>query len=486
MSNIFCLIQLKKTQTLYKVICNRNFLAACDAFKLVFLISFRPNNFSASSGIEVCQVGSSVVLKQVVCVLSTPDSGKKFLAVLKFGNGLTYRIKAGKRILPGSLQGQQALLELEICEFKEAKKFMARVLSVLAKGQTYTLHCLQQQQQVVTSENLTHGQVAAAAVQGTAGQGPAVKGTAVSQLQAPASKPPASLTAKKKTLWKTVARFRTFIVLKCFTMLAKQKPCCLPFDFIQVMLMGKFSDLTVNALIDIAVEYSDIFQLLQNSFGEQLVQLKPLDSRAVRQLLSLGTNVKVHHNPQHPYGANEHQHPDLAARVSVNTIIMDGLEGHYYTQTGESVIVFSCGSSQLFVTFAATAAMRQQLPQGQSVTVCLKIYAVGPPEVHVDPLALTAQLAPGQQIKLFTSEGVWFNFSSKGHLVPVSSDAMVPSTKKGIQGNRSLEQSKPVYGGAPSSHIDIPLQPLVPSSLDAEGRGNFKIIMYEYIHVIYT
>ena len=457
-----------------------------------------------------------MVLKQVVCVLSTPDSGKKFLAVLKFGNGLTYRIKAGKRILPGSLQGQQALLELEICEFKEAKKFMARVLSVLAKGQTYTLHCLQQQQQVVTSENLTHGQVAAAAVQGTAGQGPAVKGppvkglavkgsdvkgsavkgpagqgpavkgTAVSQLQAPASKPPASLTAKKKTLWKTVARFRTFIVLKCFTMLAKQKPCCLPFDFIQVMLMGKFSDLTVNALIDIAVEYSDIFQLLQNSFGEQLVQLKPLDSRAVRQLLSLGTNVKVHHNPQHPYGAKEHQHPDLAARVSVNTIIMDGLEGHYYTQTGESVIVFSCGSSRLFVTFAATAAMRQQLPQGQSVTVCLKIYAVGPPEVHVDPLALTAQLAPGQQIKLFTSEGVWFNFSSKGHLVPVSSDAMVPSTKKGIQGNRSLEQSKPVYGGAPSSHIDIPLQPLVPSSLDAEGRGNFKIIMYEYIHVIYT
>ena len=427
-----------------------------------------------------------MVLKQVVCVLSTPDCGKNFLAVLKFGNGLTYRIKAGKRILPGSLQGQQALLELEICEFKEAKKFMARVLSVLAKGQTYTLHCLQQQQQVVISENLTHGQVAAAAVQGTAGQGPAVKGTAVSQLQAPASKPPASLTAKKKTLWKTVARFRTFIVLKCFTMLAKQKPCCLPFDFIQVMLMGKFSDLTVNALIDIAVEYSDIFQLLQNSFGEQLVQLKPLDSRAVRQLLSLGTNVKVHHNPQHPYGAKEHQHPDLAARVSVNTIIMDGLEGHYYTQTGESVIVFSCGSSQLFVTFAATAAMRQQLPQGQSVTVCLKIFAVGPPEVHVDPLALTAQLAPGQQIKLFTSEGVWFNFSSKGHLVPVSSDAMVPSTKKGIQGNRSLEQSKPVYGGAPSSHIDIPLQPLVPSSLDAEGRGNFKIIMYEYIHVIYT
>ena len=311
-----------------------------------------------------------MVLKQVVCVLSTPDSGKKFLAVLKFGNGLTYRIKAGKRILPGSLQGQQALLELEICEFKEAKKFMARVLSVLAKGQTYTLHCLQQQQQVVISENLTHGQVAAAAVQGSAVkgpavQGPAVKGTAVSQLQAPASKPPASLTAKKKTLWKTVARFRTFIVLKCFTMLAKQKPCCLPFDFIQVMLMGKFSDLTVNALIDIAVEYSDIFQLLQNSFGEQLVQLKPLDSRAVRQLLSLGTNVKVHHNPQHPYGAKEHQHPDLAARVSVNTIIMDGLEGHYYTQTGESVIVFSCGSSQLFVTFAATAAMRQQLPQVQ-------------------------------------------------------------------------------------------------------------------------
>ena len=81
-----------------------------------------------------------LAIKQVVCVLSTPDRGLRFKAVLKFGDWLSYSFGIsgdGSIILPGSLQGQEAVLDLWLFEFKAMEVIQVHVLSVRAGGKTY-------------------------------------------------------------------------------------------------------------------------------------------------------------------------------------------------------------------------------------------------------------------------------------------------------------------------------------------------------------
>jgi hypothetical protein len=65
------------------------------------------------------------------------------------------------------------------------------------------------------------------------------------------------------------------------------------------------------------------------------------------------------------------------------------------------------------VKFLATPEMKQQMPDGTAVNVCLKTVTFGQPMTNsVFPLSLTAQI-DNQTVRLVTAEGQKFKFSEK-------------------------------------------------------------------------
>ena len=211
---------------------------------------------------------------------------------------------------------------------------------------------------------------------------------------------------------------KKFIVQKCITILAKQQSCCLPLSSLQEMLSKNIQDLQDKALIELILEHSDLFCLTK----EMRVQLKPVDTRAAEQLLKLGQNVAVSEDKNQLPGEKKH---DLTVWASANTLILDGLQGRYYNQTPDSVLVFTFDTAQLRVTFASSPEMVQQLCEGQLVTVFLKSNAFGKYEVQVYPLTLTAELAGGQCLKMTTPMGEKFKFDMK-KAIQISPGAELP------------------------------------------------------------
>ena len=199
---------------------------------------------------------------------------------------------------------------------------------------------------------------------------------------------------------------KKFLVHKCITILAKQQPCCLPLSSLREMLSKNIQDLQEKALIELILEHSDLFCLTK----EMHVQLKPVDTRAAEQLLKLGQNVAVSEDKIQLLGEKQH---DLTVWASANTLILDGLQGRYYNQTPDSVLVFSFDTAQLRVTFASSPEMAQQLCEGQRVRVFLKSNAFGKDLVQVYPLTLTTKVAGGRCLKMMTPMGEKFKSNEK-------------------------------------------------------------------------
>ena len=352
------------------------------------IIYSRPNNFSATSGIKISIVGSSVVLKNVVSALSSRNCGKSFNVVLKFGNGLSYKIYLEFEFapLPGYLQGRNAFIDIELKESK-GKQFSAHILSIRALGQTFNPDNM-----IAAARNIADP-CKATATTTAASQGPAglEKKVAVS----------------KDTLYTWAPRRRgtfsqSFLVHKCITALAKEQSCCLPLTSLLEKLDIKAFNLDVEVLIDICLENAWVLQLIQDSSGEKIAKLKPVGTRAAVHLIKFGWNVTVMKNNHQPV---TEKHDLAGAWVSEDAIILDGLHGLYYKQETESTVVLSYFSSELSVPFPTTTDMEHQLSHGMPVTVCLKISTIGGAEVHVYLLSLTVPQSHGKQIKVFTAEG---------------------------------------------------------------------------------
>ena len=99
---------------------------------LIVPINFRLGNYSATNGLDISVVGSTLLLKQVACAYSNYIPIK---AVLKFGNGLNYNFSLGSVTLPvGLTNGQKVLLDLELVEVK-GEGVQVRVVSVRALAQ---------------------------------------------------------------------------------------------------------------------------------------------------------------------------------------------------------------------------------------------------------------------------------------------------------------------------------------------------------------
>ena len=352
-------------------------------------------------------MGNSLQLKQVVCCLSTPNCGKTFKAVLKFGNGRSYNIPLGKFSLPGSLQGKQAVLDLELRE-KIGQGFGVKVLSVQANNQTYSLPngssssssvdsgavsvpCKPMQASSVATSNFSVGQqqdsadsVAPIILQ----SGPA--GAEVPPVTVPAFYP-----------------YEYHLLHICVVELAKHPNFCLPITSLCSRSTKIAPGERENILKGICRKYSSLLQLREMS-KQLFVFLKAMDVGAAEQLLKVGNNVAVFPGTSHQLPV-EVEH-NLSAWVVANTVVMDGLQGHFYYQQPKSILVFNFDKDQLSVTFESRPDMNHPFLNEKLVSVCLKIAAVQR-ELQVQPLSLTVQVAPCQEMKILTAEGLRFEFN---------------------------------------------------------------------------
>jgi hypothetical protein len=112
-------------------------------------------------------------------------------------------------------------------------------------------------------------------------------------------------------------------------------------------------------------------------------------------------------------GLEEHCVSVWVSMCTNRTIFMDSLEGQFYSGEPLSSIVLHLTNSRLGVKFLATPEMKQQMPDGTAVNVCLKTVTFGQPMTNsVFPLSLTAQI-DNQTVRLVTAEGQKFKFSEK-------------------------------------------------------------------------
>jgi hypothetical protein len=228
------------------------------------------------------------------------------------------------------------------------------------------------------------------------------------------------------------------LVHRCIRLLAKQPLKCMPLT--QVCEKLSIQDVSAAVLTKLCLDYSCFFATSQDSIGIEHIQLLPMDARAACQLLMLGSNVTVLKNKrkkqqQPPTAGEGHQllAPEerqlltqaaeqqlpktgleehcVSVWVSLSTIFMDSLEGQFYSGEPLSSIVLHVTNCRLSVKFPATPEMKQQLPDGTAVNVCLKTVTFGQPMTHsVFPLSLTAQI-DNQTVRLVTAEGQKFKFS---------------------------------------------------------------------------
>jgi hypothetical protein len=271
------------------------------------------------------------------------------------------------------------------------------------------------------------------------------------------------------------------LVHRCIRFLAKQPLKCMPLT--QLCEKLNIQDVSAAVLTKLCLDYSCFFATSQDSSGVGHIQLLPMDAHAAGQLLMLGSNVAVLKNKrkkeQQPptagegpqwlvaeerqlltQGLGEKQQETVEAEqqlpktgpeeycvpvwVSLSTIFMDSLEGQFYSGEPLSSIVLHLTNSRLSVKFLATPEMKQQLPDGTAVNVCLKTVTFGQPMTHsVFPLSMTAHI-DNQTVRLATAEGQKFKFSEK-IAVRISPEVVQSQVGSGVLSvpNLQLPEKKP-------------------------------------------
>jgi hypothetical protein len=215
----------------------------------------RINNYSASSGTKISVRENSLILEQVVCVLATSDRGSTFKAVLKFANGSTYNIPVPISPLPGSLQGQQVTLDLELLEDNGMK---VRVLAVHAKGEIFT------------AENPQAAELVAKCAMGK------MLANACDRSSLPFNYHCHRCNDNEKS--EPSDSVRGFLVFKSITLLEKEQERSLPLATLYMEFTVLYKECVMvrdkEALGRICLEYPKLFELFADSEGELTVKLR--------------------------------------------------------------------------------------------------------------------------------------------------------------------------------------------------------------------
>jgi hypothetical protein len=220
----------------------------------------------------------------------------------------------------------------------------------------------------------------------------------------------------------TLDASESFLVHKCICVLARQNNVRLQLSSLRKELDETFPSLDEKLLIELCLRYSHLFGLFQDSQGNMNVYLNTMDVDATQQLLSLASNVscwkdkKLLPSPGDQTG--------ISAWVRGNTILLDGLKGHYCPERKNATVFFGFGTSQLRIEVEVSPFMKRNLSADMPVRVCLKILPTNRFLVHVFLLTLTVQLEGGQEKKVLTDKGKNFKFNETG-AVRISAEAAV-------------------------------------------------------------
>ena len=201
---------------------------------------------------------------------------------------------------------------------------------------------------------------------------------------------------------------KSFPLLKCITVLAKKEHYSLELTKLCEELGQTVPDLNEQCLTDLCLQNPQLLSLVQDSRGDMVVKLKPVDAKAAGQLLRLGSNVTVcKRQHQMPTG----EQAALTVWVSASTVVLDGLQGIYYPGEIQSSVVFDCDHSKLNLSINDNSKMIQLLPKSSLalVTFSLKMSAVSCFDLQVVPLSLTVHLANGQDLRVIADQKFIFN-----------------------------------------------------------------------------
>ncbi len=257
----------------------------------------------------------------------------------------------------------------------------------------------------------------------------------------------------------TLDASEAFLVHKCICVLARQNNMRLQLSSLRKELDETFPSLDEKLLIELCLKYSHLFALFQDSQGDMNVQLNTMDVDAAHQLLSLASNVSW---TDKKIG----DQMGISAWVRGNTILLDGLKGHYCPEHKNAAVFFGFGTSQLRIEVEVSPFMKRNLSADMPVRVCLKILPTNRFLVHVFLLTLTVQLEGGQEKKVLTDEGKKFKFNETG-AVRISAEAAVfpngdlkkgPSSKPGVspQPHSESAHSNDEDTGMQIPHVHVP------------------------------
>ncbi len=268
----------------------------------------------------------------------------------------------------------------------------------------------------------------------------------------------------------TLDASESFLVHKCICVLARQTNMRLQLSSLRKELDETFPSLDEKLLIELCLQYSNLFALFQDSQGDMNVELNSMDVDAAHQLLSLASNVscwkdkKLIPSPGDQTG--------ISAWVRGNTILLDGLKGHYCPERKNATVFFGFGISQLRIEVEVSPFMKRNLSADMPVQVCLKILPTNRFLVHVSLLTLTVQLNGGQEKKVLTDEGKKFKFNETGAVRISAEDAVFPngdlkkgpSSKPGISPQQHSESahSSDADTGMKIPHVHVPRTFLCP------------------------
>jgi hypothetical protein len=220
----------------------------------------------------------------------------------------------------------------------------------------------------------------------------------------------------------TLDASESFLVHKCICVLARQNKVRLQLSSLREELCETFPSLDEKLLIELCLQYSHLFALFQDSQGDLNAQLNSMDVDAAQELLSLASNVSCWKDKKLLPSAGDQT--GISAWVRGNTILLDGLNGHYCPERKNAAVFFGFGASQLRIEVEVSPFMKSNLSADMPVRVCLKILPTNRFLVHVFLLTLTVQLDGGQEKKVLTDEGKKFKFNETG-AVRISAEAAV-------------------------------------------------------------
>ena len=239
----------------------------------------------------------------------------------------------------------------------------------------------------------------------------------------------------------TLDASESFLVHKCICVLARQNKVRLQLSSLREELCETFPSLDEKLLIELCLQYSHLFALFQDSQGNMNVELNSMDVDAAQQLLILASSLQSWTDKK------TGDQMGISAWVRGNTILLDGLKGHYCPERKNAAVFFGFGTSQLRIEVEVSPFMKRNLSADMPVRVCLKIVPTNRFLVQVFLLTLTVPVDRGQEKKVLTDEGKKFKFNETGAVRISAEDAVFPNgdLKKG-------PSSKP--GVSPQPHSE--------------------------------